>query len=308
METNFNISIPALVPTILTILENGEQNLDALAAFKSKYNPIYFVNSRNAILAAQNMADADARAAAHETIRLLMVTKSKACLRLWQNMKSYCRDAYPEQELFDIMLTEAGWNYYDAASAQNWPSVQALMVSGYNFISANLDFLMAQGYMPVDFIDRFREAQVDFVATFDSFRQALQASKAGTAARNSALSSCYTNTISLCLDAQDLFADNSVLKDLFVFDTVSSMVAPAGAAGLKGYATYVIDGQPVTGLTAEIEHTNKRVVTNPEGFYDFGNLSSGTYTINYKLGDVIKDTEQVTIPTGTTVTRNVAIE
>ena len=307
MDTKFNVAIPVLVPTVLTILDNGEQHLDTLNAYKSKYTTDYFADKRSAIINAQHMPDADARSAAHEVLRLQLVSENKICLHLWQGFKNYCRDAYPDQDLFDIMLSQGGWNYYDAASAQNWPSQEALNVSATNFMTANATVLRTQGFMPDDYADRYQVAAENFANTYSVFRNALQVSKAGTDARNTALSNCYMDTISLCLDAQNLFADNDTVKALFVFDTVSSMIAPAGAAGLKGYATYVINGEPVTGLTAEIENTDKRVTTNPEGFYDFGNLSSGTYTVKYKLGDVVKDTEQVTIPTGTTVTKNVRI-
>ena len=141
------------------------------------------------------------------------------------------------------------------------------------------------------------------------FIAAEQAAQEGTEARIAACTEIFDRVSACCADGQNVFRNDGVIKDEFVFSAVLEMVDPSGPAGLKGYATYIINGEPVVGLTAEIEAINKRTTVDTEGFYDFGPMSGGaTYTVNYKLGDEVKDTEVLTIPVGTTVHRNVGIE
>lgn len=237
-----------------------------------------------------------------------MVNTARVLRNLWQDMKGYVRDAYPGEE-FDTMLTSAGWSDYAAASNNKWTAVQGLAWAALNFMDANGPVLRDRGYMPDDFADRFRETATMFDTLYNDFVSAEQAAQEATEARIAACNSIYEKVNGCCSDGQNVFRNDGVVKDEFVFSAVLAMVDPSGPAGLKGYATYIINGEPVVGLTAEIESINKRAVVNAEGFYDFGPLSGGTtYTVKYMLGEEVKDTEVLIIPVGTTVHKNVEID
>jgi len=227
---------------------------------------------------------------------------------MWQDLKCYVRDAYPSDTEYDIKMDEAGWSYYQKSDS-SWTKAQALFASGVNFINANRTVLETSGYMTQEYADAFLEMRANFDGAFTDYMVKIQQSEEATEQRLDACNAIYESVIGCCADGQRVFKDEEAVKNEFVFSAVVEKVNPSGPASLKGYVTYEINGEPVVGMTAEIESINKKAVVNDEGFYDFGPLTGGAnYTVKYVLNDEVKDTEQVTVPVGTTVHKNVVIE
>lgn len=307
MNPKFRCAQEAAIAAMQQLWENCNTQVATFNAYKAFYTTGYCTTQKAAIEAAAALPDNDARRTIAESIRIDLVAQAKLCRNLWQDLKAYIRSAYPADQ-FDTKLTAAGWSYYPAASGDKWTSMQSLMNNGLNFMNINSTELMNNGNMPAAFTTAFANAQGYFNTLFAQFVTALQTAETQTDERMEALNTCYENTINMCLDGQNAFRDNPSLKNQFVFDSVCSMVDGTSPAKLDGYATYIINGQPVVGLTAEIESINKSVQTNELGFYDFGPLKGGnTYTVKYILDGEIKDTESVKVNVGTGARKNVEI-
>lgn len=299
METKFNCSIPALTPTVITLWDNCEVHLSVLATYKSKYTPGLCASRKDAMNAAAAMPDQAARSAVHERIRLRLVDGSKTCMRLWQNLKSYCRDSYTNKEELEVQLKSAGWEYYDFA-ASSWPSTQSLMTSGLNFIDANIDTLKESGYMPDSFRAAFAYSKALFTNDYNEFRTAITDASTSTAARTEALNQCYADVISLCLDSQDCFANNEIIKAQFVFDNVLSMVAPAGASAA---AFTITNAQTKRAIIAEVQvqGSDKSVTTDSStGKCEVSQLAAGNTTFIIMADGFVKQTITSDLTTGTT--------
>lgn len=307
VKAKYNCGQDALIKTSILIWNYCKARIGRMGAYKSKYTEAMCEGEIEAANAVLQMPDNAARQAKHEMTRVTMSGVAKTGRNLFQDMKGYVRDAYPGAE-FDITMDAAGWRYF-AGSVSSWADMQGLFSNAINFINLNDAVLKTKGFMPDTFVILFAETRASFDALYTEFVTAQQESHEATEARLIACNNLYEKVSGCCADGQNVFRDDGVVRNEFVFSTVLEMVSPTGPAGLKGYATYVINGEPVIGMTAEIEAINKRVPVDPIGFYDFGPLTGGvTYEVRYLMGDVVKDTEMVAVPVGTTVHRNVAIE
>ncbi len=307
-KSNFNCGQDALIEAVVLIWTYCKVRITRMSGFKSKYTSSMCdlkIAEAQAILL---MPDNAARQSVHEMARVSLQGIVDSGRSMWQDLKCYVRDAYTDTAEYDIKLGEAGWSYYQK-SATSWTKAKALFASTVNFINANRTALQDQGYMPDAFADTFIELQSNFEVAFVDYMTKVQQSEEGTDERMDVCNAIFASVMECCADGQRVFKNEDAIKNEFVFSAVVEKVDPSGPASLKGYATYIINGEPVVGMTAEIEAINKRVVMNDEGFYDFGPLTGGVnYTVKYVLGDVVKDTEVVTVPVGTTVHKNVEIE
>ena len=307
-NSKFSCSQDALVEAVVLIWTYCKVRIVRMGGFKNKYTVAMCDAKIAEAQAVLLLPDNAARQSVHEMIRVNLAGVVDVGRNMFQDLKCYVRDAYPTAEEFDIKMGEAGWGNFQK-SATSWSKAKGLFASMVNFINANREALQAQGYMPDAFADEVMEMQASFEGLYTEFVSAMQTSEEQTDIRIDACNSIFMSVSDCCADGQRVFRNDGAVKDEFVFSAVLEKVDPSGPASLKGYATYQINGEPVVGLTAEIESINKRVTVNEEGFYDFGPLQGGAnYTVKYVLGDEVKDTELVTVPVGTTVHKNVSLE
>lgn len=298
----YPVAQSVLYQTCGVILQNCKNQLAKFALFSAIYTLVFVDTIVAAMEAAENMPGERARALAHETNRQQLITLAKSCRNLWQGLKRYITKAYDE-EFWEMNWNAAGWELYERASNENWDKVKAMMLAGSAYIAVHAAELTA---MPANFEADFNAAMDTFDLKYSEFLQAEIDARVGTDAKITANNDVYKKVMEVCLDGQHIFADDETMKEQFVFDRMSELVQPIGAAGLKGTVTK--DGEPQPGLIVELENGNKSVITDAEGAFDFGNkLASGNDTIIVKQGDQILKEEDVVIPPGVTKTEDVEL-
>ncbi|MEP7168643.1 MAG: hypothetical protein ABI855_04680 [Bacteroidota bacterium] len=286
--------------------ESFVQFLVVFTAFKPKYNLSYAETRKNEISAGARLAGEQARNEVAESLRIQLVMDNKNCLAVMQRLKRYIADAWTP-EFFKAKWGSASGNRYHLSSELNWKETKQMMIGALEFVTNNSMALEANGNMPADtFKTELTDKKDAFELTLSKFVSAEQDAVKKTEEKIIANNKIYSDLISMFLDAQELFALESI-KEQFVFDRVLKLINPGSPANLTGKVTYMIDGKPVAGLDAMIEEQDLVVKTGAKGEYDFEGVRSGDVTVKYVLNGEVKDVETFRIPPNTTVRRDVKI-
>ena len=125
---------------------------------KAKYTQAYIDQNLLNLETAENLPDAPNRQQRRSTLRVSLTKKANQCLKLWQTLKNYIVEAYPE-DLHKAQFNAAGATYYAKAGTYNWAALASLLKSGNSFIVKNIADLVANDNMPKDFQATFQDAK-----------------------------------------------------------------------------------------------------------------------------------------------------
>lgn len=279
VQANYNCSQSALYQVGTNVLSSLSDNLADFTLFKVKYTATYVTDARDAITAAENLPDFQARQAQSEVEYINLGIALTDCCNYWQNLKRYIIAAYPGLEQ-KPRLEEAGSNYYERAVAKNWDAARAMLIAANNFLINHNVALTAAQNMPPAFTATFDTAQSTFLTQLTAFQQSEEDIKINTANKINANNAIYATISEICLDGQQIFRNNQAMKDQFVFNTVLEIVSGTGTTGFKGYITDSVTGNPIAGAIVSASPNGKSATTDPTGYYDIKQMSAGTYNVN----------------------------
>src|SRR5689334_1245610 len=114
--------------------QNYRDNLLDFTNHKAKYTAAFGDDALNALLAAKNLPDDQARDSVSETLRVQLTQVADVCLADWQVLKSYILEAFAEEEQ-KTRLEAAGAKYYRKAANKGWTEMQALLDLATRFIT-----------------------------------------------------------------------------------------------------------------------------------------------------------------------------
>ncbi|MCX6350304.1 MAG: hypothetical protein NTX03_00400 [Bacteroidetes bacterium] len=253
-ESLYRCSIAALYQSTILICGSAKSRIADFQNYKQKYDIPFFDAILAKVAAAKLLPDYQARQEQSELDYLHLCEQLNTNTTLWQNLKSYIRDAFPESEQ-KIRLEAAGASHYTAASSKDWEAASALLLAANNFINDNDIALEANQNMPVSFKGNFAAQYTAFSSKLTAYQDAAEQIKIDTRAKIQANNSIYKDITNVCADGQQIFKTDSTLKDQFVWDTVLKLTTGTGSTGLRGTVTNVITSQPVT--------TGGSITTNP---------------------------------------------
>ncbi|MGB4773581.1 MAG: hypothetical protein WBP45_00275, partial [Daejeonella sp.] len=156
-----------------TVYLNLENYLPEFVAYKSKYTGDFVSALRLRRKTAMDLPDDDGRSSNPETLRLEMLHAGNLCLRNFQLLKGYIKDAFAE-EYRAIQYKVAGQNKYAAAGNSNWEEMSGMTHAMTTYIGNNLELLSDKGYMPAAFVGTVQDACDLFGAKYNAFKGARQ--------------------------------------------------------------------------------------------------------------------------------------
>ncbi len=276
---NYPVSQAVLYIVCQNIIDNLRANLAAFTEFSASYDSAFVDGLQKALDDAKALPTESIRALQHESLRLEMVEMLKPTLKKWKALKRYIAKAFTDA-FHEANWNAAGWANYQPAADKSWPSVNALMSAGMQYISDNKTVLLANDNMPATFEDAFRVSANDFANKNKAFIAAKQLAQQGTDAKITLNADLYSAIIKVCLDGQLIFEDEYLEKE-FSFAAVAELVTPAGAAEAAIEVKNKNTEMPLAGVEVVVVGTDKQTVTNNEGDAELTELSEGPAKLKF---------------------------
>lgn len=276
---NYPVSQAVLYIVCQNIIDNLRANLATFTAFSASYTDEFVDSLQKALDDAKALPTESIRALGHESIRLEMVEMLKPTLKKWKALKRYIAKAFSEP-FHAANWNAAGWANYQPAADKSWPSVNALMAAGVQYINDNKTTLLADNNMPATFEAAFGLAATTFSDKNDEFIAAKQLAQQGTDAKITLNADLYSAIIKVCLDGQLIFEDEYLEKE-FSFTAVAELVTPAGAAEAAIEVKNKNTEMPLSGVEVVVVGTDKQTVTNEEGDAELTELSEGPAKLKF---------------------------
>ncbi|MEO5571122.1 MAG: carboxypeptidase-like regulatory domain-containing protein [Bacteroidia bacterium] len=258
------------------ITENVRKRLQNFTNFSNRYNSAYLTEVDEQAEAARLLADDSTRTMGHETVRLELVLTAAVCLKRFRAFKRYIAFAFPENT--QLYWSNAGWNFYTAASNQKWQAVKSLCEASLSFMSANLVALSASQNMPAGFVQTFEDAFEAFTVQMNLFYQKTELAKTGTETKLIANNALYRVVMdNFCLAGQTIFEDSPAVSSEYSYEAVSAMISPDNGSGIVAEIVRDEDGVMVAMPNVELSiiGTDKSSTTDAQGRGELQQLASG---------------------------------
>jgi hypothetical protein len=305
MEANkYRCAQPELYSAARMVIRAAIRNIASFTPKKPKYDLVFFT----ALQAEVAACDEQSRNSFTEALHILLESKAKACLNIWQDLKGYIEDAPTMQgDLQKPALEAAGAAYYRNASGNDWESVNQLMVSARAFISDNAAELSDGNNMPPTFPPDFATAHTAFKELWEDFQDQEEQSVIDAQEKVEANNALYDKIIQVCKDGQRIYRDDEARKAQFVWDSVLYLVRGAGIAGIRGTVTDAASGNVISGATVLVVETEETGVADEEGIYRITGLAAGNYTVRCTAVGYATEEKPFEVLTGTISTVNFSL-
>lgn len=188
--------------------------LTAFSEFSPRFTPAYISNAIAQIDAAEHIASQEQ---ATKLLYVQLVQQAKNTLQLWQRLKLYIIDAFPQNEQ-QIQLNAAGHQHYRKASRKYWADCTQLLNHADTFITNNQAQLSANGNMPPPFATTFNVEKTNYTTLLRQYYESAQNNPVNTQQKILANNAIHEQLMSMMLDGQRIFIKNPAIKKLFTFD------------------------------------------------------------------------------------------
>lgn len=269
---------------VYSIHETGWENYDdhqpEFEAFKPKYTTQYSIDAKEAIVAAREMPDNDARTALAQMKHVELEKQYKIARLKFQKTKSYIAGAYRDNKAEQkIQFKAAGQRHYLASGNKDWESILSMNQSAANYLHENMTVLTAGNNMPANFPGLYATHSNNFMLAHLAFKQAEQTSEM-TDAKIIATNGVESTGREMMNDAQLVFADRPDIAVKFDHATIKELVN-AKTNGINGEVTDALTFQEIAGAKITIQKAGEPAVEltcDAEGHYSKV-VSLGTYTV-----------------------------
>lgn len=301
IRARFGTSVARFYVIIAVLLRLFKENITGFSNFKSTYTDTYADDLKRELESAKALPTTGVSTSERKKARNETKAASKKVREKWQDGKKYANGTYDQPDL-DVMLREAGAEYY-AAGAVQWDSVQAMGEAMNKFLPKYKDDLMTKGAMPVEFIRDFADLVTDYTDKLQIFKAANNSKQLAVAAKMKANNKLYDKVIAICEDATSVFRNDLTLKRLFSYSYQLSM-AKGGAASFKG--TITLNGVPVEGATIETAD-GKSAVSDKFGKFKITKMEHGDWIFVIRKAGLVTQELAVTLKPSTSKTVKVAM-
>jgi hypothetical protein len=231
-------------------------------------------------LAARNIPALSQRQSEQEIARINLLAKLTLCLDKLNALRLYIRDAYTVSAIREVRMMEAGFGDYEKAAEANWEKLEAIMNNAKVFIGLHEAELLAGDNMPAGFKADFDALAATVNPEVVAMQNMRENNKQGTSEKILANNNLYTKVMAVCEDGTYIFRNDSAKASQFVWSSVSEIITPPGAAGLRGDVKDELTSEVIVGASVNVKRADSpmiTVVTDVEGKYLFGSLPAGDY-------------------------------
>lgn len=268
------------------VLELGWQNYQdrqqKFSDYKAKYTAKTATDALKALDAALALPDEQARGAAAERTRGLLLDQRLEFLDVWQQLDGYIEDTFPERISYKAMRDAAGHRDYEAASGNDWTALGDLVSSAKTFVRDHAEKLREVGGMTEAFETLLAEEAKETTDLIKQFRRETLAAQQGTTARETALLACIETFAGLGRDAQRIWRRQPEEARLFEVQYLLGIVRGTGQAGIRGLLT-LAGGSPAAGVTVAVRgaiKTPEAAVSDEDGRYALA-VPAGSYIVAF---------------------------
>ncbi len=288
--------------TISEMLNNsGMENIIKLFDYKPKYViglfDTYALNRTNAIA----LPGQEQIVYGHVIVRLSLKEYGVICCANFQKLKGSIKGSFPKN-VQTAMFNLAGMRYYEAASNDNWDSVEQMNVLMIAFMAdtGRMGIMTAA----LEIASTFQASVASDSTNFHDEHTLMNAAKqtaTATSAKITADNLVYSNSISLCEDAQIALEGFPDLQKLFVYETLKNIIAPPGSASYKLTAEMAGTFLKRAGLTVTIQeegHPAMVLITDINGEVHFEHINPAKYLVKITGEGIISQTFYKDVDTG----------
>jgi hypothetical protein len=311
LKPNYNCSQDVLYAACELVITSLNEELVSFTALKPKYNAALVTSLRADLLAARNIPALSQRQSEQEIARINLLAKLTLCLDKLNALRLYIRDAYTISAIREVRMMEAGFGDYEKAAEANWEKLEAIMNNAKVFIGLHEAELLAGDNMPAGFKADFDALAATINPEVVAMQNMRENNKQGTSEKILANNNLYTKVMAVCEDGVYIFRNDAAKASQFVWSSVSEIITPPGAAGLRGDVKDELTSEVIVGASVNVKRADSpmiTVVTDVDGKYLFGSLPAGDYE-----GKVTNEGYQsvgftVTISTGVVSIKNFAMK
>ena len=304
-KPNYKCSQDVLYASCELVITSLEEELVSFTALKPKYTVAYVDALRAELLAARTIPALNQRQSEQEVARINLLAKLTLCLDKLNALRLYIRDAYPDAAIREVRLSEAGFDDYEMAANANWEKLEAIMSDAKTFIALHEVELLAADNMPPTFKADFDTLAATVNPEIVAMLNMRENNKQGTSNKILANNNLYLKIIGACEDGVYIFRNDAAKASQFVWTSVTEIITPPGAAGLRGLIKDDVTSVFISGAVVTLKSAINPLVeatSDDFGKYLFDRLPVGDY-----IGKVVKEGYDVypfnvTIKTGVTST------
>jgi hypothetical protein len=271
--------------------------------FFPEYTVVYIDDKLAQITAAELLPDFQSRDALTEEERIILTKTAKLAIKKWDLLERYIiRALQSDKDLIKPNLEDAGSKYYRAATATqpNWEDLKKMLVSGNKYIIDNAALLAP--VMPAGFPLSFKTQKDKFESQYAELLLNRVEAPAETIEKLNANNAIFDDLMLMLGDIKALTPDE--LDDDISFAYLKGIISSPGPAGLKGLITQQGSTVKINGALCRLLETDYETTSDTDGFFDFGNIASGKYTIQISKDGYQTLDVSITIFTGVTSTKN----
>jgi hypothetical protein len=280
LKPNYNCSQDVLYAACELVITSLNEELVSFTALKPKYNAALVTSLRADLLAARNIPALSQRQSEQEIARINLLAKLTLCLDKLNALRLYIRDAYTVSAIREVRMMEAGFGDYEKAAEANWEKLEAIMNNAKVFIGLHEAELLAGDNMPAGFKADFDALAATVNPEVVAMQNMRENNKQGTSEKILANNNLYTKVMAVCEDGTYIFRNDAAKASQFVWSSVSEIITPPGAAGLRGDVKDELTSEVIVGASVNVKRADSpmiTVVTDVEGKYLFGSLPAGDY-------------------------------
>ena len=280
LKPSYKCSQDVLYAACDLIIASLDDELASFTVLKPKYNGALVTALRAELLAARLIPALTQRQSEQEVARINLLGKLTLCLDKLNALRLYIRDAYPNVDIRDVRMQEAGFEDYDKAANANWEKLEAFMSNAKVFIGLHEADLLASDNMPVGFKADFDTLTATVNPEVLAMLNMRENNKHGTSDKILAKNGIYSKVISVCEDGTYIFRNDAAKASQFVWATVADIITPPGAAGLRGEIRDEVTSLPIAGAIVMLKRggfPEVTATTDADGKYEFTNLPVADY-------------------------------
>jgi hypothetical protein len=279
-KPNYKCSQDVLYASCELVITSLDEELVSFTALKPKYNAAFVTALRTELLAARTIPALNQRQSEQEVARINLLAKLTLCLDKLNALRLYIRDAYGDVAIREVRLSEAGFDDYDKAANANWEKLEALMSNAKTFIGLHEAELLAGDNMPPTFKAAFDTLTATVNPEVVAMLNMRENNKQGTSNKILANNNLYARIIEACEDGVYIFRNDAAKASQFVWASVTEIITPPGAAGLRGVIRDEVTTEVLVGAVVALKRADLPAVeatNDDEGKYEFDSLPAGDY-------------------------------